>query len=122
MNACSAKGPVHYPGVLLGDQALAVKAGDWNVRPLFHPAVFSGAAGGAVVFHGDDADLALDVLRVVDDDDPVGPVDVHDLHPNAAGEHKAVVCIELAELAVVDGQVHHDASAHYVVNIRTEEG
>ena len=113
---------VHDAGVLFGDQSLAVKAGDFDVLFFLNPVVFAGAALGAVVLYGDDVDIPLCARRIVDDHHPVGPVNFDAVDPHAAGQHQAVVGVELAELAVADGHVHHDTAAHRVVKILPDEG
>ena len=52
----------------------------------------------------------------------MGPVDTDAVHPHAAGEHQAVIGVELAELAVPDVHAHLDPPAHLPVHILPEEG
>ena len=85
-------------GVFFGDKALSVKLGDGKVLHPLHTLVAPHAVRAAHVLHGDDPGTAPQVV-VVHHNDPVGPVDLHALHPCAGGEHKPVVGVELGELA-----------------------
>ena len=84
--------------------------------------IFAGTALRSVVLYGDDADIPLCARRIVDDHHPVGPVNADAVNADTAGQHQAVVGIELAELAVTDGHIHHDAAAHRVIKILPDEG
>ena len=84
--------------------------------------IFAGTALRSVVLYGDDADIPLCARRIVDDHHPVGPVNADAVNADTAGQHQAVVGIELAELAVTDGHIHHDAAAHGVIKIFPNEG
>lgn len=59
---------------------------------------------------------------VINDNDPVGTVNSNAIHPDAAGHQQAVVGVELTELALPDGQIHHDSSANWLVEILPDEG
>lgn len=87
-----------------------------------HPVIFAGTALRSVVLYGDDADIPLCARRIVDDHHPVGSVNADAVNTDTAGQHQAVVGIELAELAVTDGHIHHDAAAHGVIKIFPNEG
>ena len=52
----------------------------------------------------------------------MGPVNADAVNADTAGQHQAVVGIELAELAVTDGHIHHDAAAHGIIKILPDEG
>ena len=84
--------------------------------------IFAGTALRSVVLYGDDADIPLCARRIVDDHHPVGPVNADAVNADTAGQHQAVVGIELAELAVTDGHIHHNASAHRIIKILPDEG
>ena len=84
--------------------------------------IFAGTALRSVVLYGDDADIPLCARRIVDDHHPVGPVNADAVNADTAGQHQAVVGIELAELAVTDGHIHHDAAVHGVIKIFPNEG
>ena len=84
--------------------------------------IFAGTALRSVVLYGDDADIPLCARRIVDDHHPVGPVNADAVNADTAGQHQAVVGIELAELAVTDGHIHHDAAAHRIMTILPDEG
>ena len=86
-------------GVLLGDEALPIKLGDGKVLHPLHPAVAAHTVRAAHILHGDDPGAALQGV-VVHHDDPVGPVDLHALHPGARGKHEPVVGVELGKLAL----------------------
>ena len=108
-------------GVLFGDKALSVEFGDGKVLHPLHPAVAAHAVRAAHVLHGNDPGAALQGM-VVHHNDPVGPVDLHALHPCAGGEHEPVVGVELGKLALAQLQVQHDAPAHRLPQIRPKEG
>ena len=84
--------------------------------------IFAGTALRSVVLYGDDADIPLCARRIVDDHHPVGPVNADAVNADAAGQHQPIVGVELAELAVTEGHIHHDASAHGVIKIFPNEG
>ena len=84
--------------------------------------IFAGTALRSVVLYGDDADIPLCARRIVDDHHPVGPVNADAVNADTAGQHQSVVGIELAELAVTDGHIHHNAAAHRVIKILSNEG
>ena len=103
-------------GYILLRSALRREAGDFDVPLFLHPVIFTGTASPfPVVLYGDDADIPLCARRIVDDHHPVGPVNADAVNADTAGQHQAVVGIELAELAVTDGHIHHDAAAHGVI-------
>ena len=77
---------------------------------------------GAVILHSDGRDIPDRHHWIVHHDDAVWLVNADPLHPHAAGEHQAVVGVELAELAVADGHVHLDAPAYLVIDVLLEEG
>ena len=52
----------------------------------------------------------------------MGPVNADAVNADAAGQHQPIVGVELAELAVTEGHIHHDASAHGVIKIFPNEG
>ena len=108
-------------GVLLGDEAFPVKLGDGKVLHPLHPLVAPHAVRAAHILHGDDPGTAPQVV-VVHHNDPVGPVDLHALHPGAGGEHKPIVGVELGKLALAQLQIQHDAPPHRLPQIRPEEG
>lgn len=81
-----AQGLVEPGGVLLGNKAFPVKLGDEKVLRPLHPLVAAHAVRAAHILHGDDPGAALQGV-VVHHNDPVGPVDLHALHPGAGGEH-----------------------------------
>ena len=108
-------------GVLFGDKALSVKLGDGKVLHPLHPLVVAHAVRAAHILHGDDPGAALQGM-VVHHNDPVGPVDLHALHPGAGGEHKPIVGVELGKLALAQLQIQHDAPPHRLPQIRPEEG
>lgn len=114
------QGFVEPGGVLLGDEALPVKLGDGEVLHPLHPLVVAYAVRAAHVLYGDDPGTAPQGM-VVHHNDPVGPVDLHALHPCAGGEHEPVVGVELGELAPAQLQVQHNAPAHRLPQIRPEE-
>ena len=93
-----AQGLVEPGGVLLGNKAFPVKLGDGKVLHPLHTLVAAHAVRAAHILHGDDPGAALQGV-VVHHNDPVGPVDLHALHPGAGGEHEPVVGIEFGELA-----------------------
>ena len=84
--------------------------------------IFAGTALRSVVLYGDDADIPLCARRIVDDHHPVGLVNADAVNADTAGQHQSVVGVELAELAVTDGHIHHDAAAHGVIKIFPNEG
>ena len=84
--------------------------------------IFAGTALRSVVLYGDDADIPLCARRIVDDHHPVGPVNADAVNADTAGQHQTVVGVELAELAVTDGHIHHDAAAHGIIKILPDEG
>ena len=84
--------------------------------------IFAGTALRSVILYGDDADIPLCARRIVNDHHPVGPVNADAVNADTAGQHQAVVGIELAELAVTDGHIHHDAAVHGVIKIFPNEG
>ena len=86
-------------GVLLGDKALPVKLGDGKVLHPLHTLVAPHTVRAAHIHHGDDPGAALQGM-IVHHNDPVGPVDLHALHPCARGEHEPVVGVELGKLAL----------------------
>ena len=73
-------------GVFFGDKALSVKFGDGKVLHPLHPAVAAHTVRAAHILHGNDPGAALQGM-VVHHNDPVGPVNLHALHPGAGGEH-----------------------------------
>ena len=107
---------------MLGDKSLAVEAGDVDVSLFLYSLVLAGGILCAVVLHSDDADIAGGARWIVDDHHPVRAVNADAVDAHTAGQHQAVVGIELAELTFADGHIHHDAAAHCVVDIRAEEG
>ena len=113
---------IYGVGVLIGDETLAVEAGDVDVRLFLHPMIFAGGVLRAVILDGDDADIAGGACRIVDDHHPVWAVNADAVDAHAAGQHQSVVGVELAELAFADGHIHHDAAAHCVIDICAEEG
>ena len=113
---------VNKAGVLFGDQPLAVEAGDFDILFFLHPVVFAGTALRSVVLYGDDADIPLCARRIVDDHHPVRLVDADTVDADTAGQHQSVVGVELAELAVTDGHIHHNAAAYRVIKILSDEG
>ena len=52
----------------------------------------------------------------------MGPVNADAVNADTAGQHQSVVDVELAELAVTDGHIHHNAAAHRVIKILSDEG
>ena len=84
--------------------------------------VFAGTALRSVVLYGDDADIPLCARRIVDDHHPVRLVDADTVDADTAGQHQSVVGVELAELAVTDGHIHHNATAYRVIKILSDEG
>ena len=84
--------------------------------------IFAGTALRSVVLYGDDADIPLCARRIVDDHHTVGPVNTDAVNTDTAGQHQTVVGVELAELAVTDGHIHHNAAAHRVIKILSDEG
>ena len=108
-------------GVLLGDEALPVKLGDGKVLHPLHTLVAAHTVRAAHVLHGDDPGAALQGM-VVHHNDPVGPVDLHALHPGAGGKHKPVVGVELGKLALAQLQIQHNAPPHRLPQICPEKG
>ena len=104
------------------DETLAVKTVDGDVRCFLHPVISPHAVLRAVVLHGDDGNKTLRACQVVHDDDPVGTVDIYAVDANAAGQHQTVVDVELGELAIADGHVHHDPAAHRLIEVGPNEG
>ena len=51
----------------------------------------------------------------------MGAVDVHTIDTGAGGQHQAVVSVQFGELALADLHAQHDALAHCVVNVGTDE-
>ena len=84
--------------------------------------VFAGAALRAVVFHRDHLCGRGRSYRIVNDHHPVGAVNADAVNADAAGQHQAVVGVEFAELTVTDGHIHHNASAHRIIKILSDEG
>ena len=103
-------------GVFFGDKALSVEFGDGKVLHPLHPAVAAHAVRAAHILHGDDPGAALQGV-VVHHNDPVGPVDLHALHPGAGGEHKPIVGVELGKLALAQLQIQHNAPPHRLPQI-----
>ena len=121
VDGATAERSVNDLGILLGNEALPVKAGDGNIRPPLHPVILPGAVLSAVILHGNDRNISGRHHRIVHHDDAVGFVNADPVQPRAAGEHQAVVGVELAELTVADGHIHLDAAAHLLVDILPEK-
>ena len=107
---------------MFGDQALAVEAGDLDIGHRFHPVIFAGAVLRPVVLHCDHLCGWGRSYRIVNDHYPVGLVNADAVNADTAGQHQTVVGVELAELAVTDGHIHHDAAAHGIIKILPDEG
>ena len=84
--------------------------------------IFAGAVLRTVVLHRDHLCGRGRSYRIVNDHYAVGPVNADTVDAHAAGQHQAVVGVELAELAVSDGHIHHDAAAHSIIKILPDEG
>ena len=108
-------------GVFFGDKALSVKLGDGKVLHPLHPLVAAHAVRAAHILHGDNPGAALQGV-VVHHNDPVGPVDLHALHPGAGGQHKPIVGIEFGKLALAQLQIQHNAPPRRLPQIRPKEG
>ena len=108
---------------LCGDQALAVKLQHLDIRQLLHAGIAAHRFLRSVVLDRDDGDVLHDAPGIVHHDDVIG---VHmervlvDL--SAAGEHQAVVGIELGKLAVSDLHPQRHPFPKRVIQIRTDEG
>ena len=87
MDNGTAECPVDDFGILLGNEALPVKAGDGDVRLPLHPMVFPGAVLGAVVLYCDDRDIPGRHNWIIYHNNTVGPVNADPVQPHAAGEH-----------------------------------
>ena len=118
----AAQRPVDLRGKAGRDQPLAVKAGDLYICFFLHPVIASHSVLRTVVLHSDDGDKVLRAGLVLHHDNPVGAVDVHAVNARAAGQHQAVVGVQLGELALVDVHAQHDAPAHRVIEICLDEG
>ena len=110
-----------YCGVLLGDQPFAIKTGDLDGGTFLYPVILPCTVLGAVVLHSNNLHRGNGARQIVDDNDPVGTVDVHAVDTHAAGQHQSVVGVELGELAFADGHVHHDPTAHQLIEVAPDE-
>ena len=107
--------------ILCGDQTLAVKAGDVDVRAFFHSFIFAGAVLGAVIFDRNDIDVIHGTHKIVDDDHTAGYINTDILHTDTGGHHQSVVGVEFTELALTDVHTKHNAAAHTLIQIRANE-
>ena len=121
VDRAAAKCPVYHLCVSFGNEALPVKTGDGYIHPPLHPVILPGAVLGVVILHGNDRDILGCHHGIVHHDDAMGLIDIDPVQPHTAGEHQPVVGVEFAELAVADGHVHLDATAHLVVHILPEK-
>ena len=122
MDFLSAQLLVNKAGILFGDQAFAVEAGDLDIGHRFHPVIFAGAVLRPVVLRCDHLCGWGRSYRIVNDHHPMGPVNADAVNADTAGQHQSVVGVEFAELTVTDGHIHHDASTHGVKKIFPNEG
>ena len=107
---------------MFGDQPFAVEAGDLNIGHRLHPVIFAGAVLRPVIHHRDHLYRRGRSHRIVDDHHPVRLVNANAVNADTAGQHQSVVGIELTELAVPDGHIHHNAAAHGIIKILSDEG
>ena len=119
VGVATAAGLVHHLGVLLGDEAYAVKAGDVQIFQCICP-----VKGSRLISfpQGNDRGSLHPLGWIVYDDDPVIFINADTVHPGSAGEHETVVGVEFAELASVQFHVQHDPLAHGFIQIRPDEG
>ena len=107
------QGLVQHFGILFGDQTLPVEADCCQLLdPLFHTVVFSHTASRAVIFYRDYLHIVILKCGVINYNDPMRFVNSNAIHPDAAGHQQAVISVEFAELALPDGQIHHDSFAN----------
>ena len=118
----AAQHPVDLRGKPGRDQPLAIEADDGHVHLFLHPVIFPSGVLGAVVLHSDDGNQVLGAGAVLHDNDPVGTVNVHAVDARAAGQHQAVIGVQLGELALVNVHAQHDAAAHRVMEVCADEG
>ena len=119
VGVAAAAGLVHHLGVLFGDEAHAVKAGDVQIFQRICPV--EGSRLSALP-QGDDRGSLHSLGWIVYDDDPVIFVNADAVHPGSAGEHEAVVGVEFTELASAQFHIQHDPLAHGLIEIRPDEG
>ena len=84
--------------------------------------IFAGAVLRSIILHRDHLCGRGRSYRIVNDHHPVRLVDADIVDAHAAGQHQTVVGVEFAELAVTDGHIHHDAAAHRIIKILSDEG
>ena len=115
----AATGLVHHIGVLFGDEAHAIKAGDVQIFQCICPVKGSRLSAFP---QGDDRCSLHSLGWIVYDDDPVFFVNADAVHPGSTGEHETIVGVAFAELASVQLHIQHDPLAHGLIQIRPDEG
>ena len=114
---------VQSPGILFGHDPLTVEFRDGEGHFLFHTAVGFHAVFFFHRFYRDHIHRFFCVdHRIVHNDYPVFLFNLDSVHADAAGEHQAIVGIELAELAFPDLHIQHDAAAHGPIEFLPDEG
>ena len=122
MNMLPAVVSVNELRILRGNEPLAVELRHFHVCQRFYPVIAPHGILRAVVLHGDDVRAAHDGNGIVHDDDTRRIPDAPVLTARPAGEHEAVVGIELGELAEPDDHAQLDALPHRRINVLTDEG
>ena len=119
VGVATATGLVHHLGVLFGDEAHTVKAGDVQIFQCICPVEGSRLS---VFPQGDDRGSLHSLGWIVYDDDPVRFVNADAVYPGSAGEHETVVGVEFTELASAQFHIQHDPLAHRLIQIRPDKG
>ena len=119
VGVAAAAGLVHHIGVLLGDEAYAVKAGDVQIFQCICPVEGSRLSAFP---QSDDRGSLHSLGWIVYDDDPVIFVNADAVYPGSTGEHETIVGIEFAELATSQFHIQHDPLAYGFIQIRPDKG